>query len=173
MFCKGSCLDTKQTSKNIADTTFKGIKSILHDQYLLERYPKLGGQSRITYAVATTFIFARFVKDILGVTNLYKKHYNSNINILSIRQWEVFDKKIILKSFIKMLKITTTFLKISLIYFYTGIFLEFCLNFYGLLKAAWEGKSYHITFVFVIVFSITIRHTKSTLSIFSGWELDI
>ena len=108
----------------------------MHDQYLLERYPKLGGQSRITYAVATTFIFARFVKDILGVTNLYKKHYNSNINILSIRQWEVFDKKIILKSFIKMLKITTTFLKISLIYFYTGIFLEFCLNFYGLFKAA-------------------------------------
>ena len=136
LFCKGSCLDTKQTSKNVADTTFKGIKSILHDQYLLERYPKLGGQSRITYAVATTFIFARFVKDILGVTNLSKKHYNSNINILSIRQWEVFDKKIILKSFIKMLKITTTFLKISLIYFYTGIFLEFCLNFYGLFKAA-------------------------------------
>ena len=127
---------TKQTSKNIAGTTFKGGKNILHDQYLLGRYPKLGGQSRITYAVATTFIFARFVKDILGVTNLYKKHYNSNINILSIRQWEVFDKKIILKSFIKMLKITTTFLKISLIYFYTGIFLEFCLNFYGLFKAA-------------------------------------
>ena len=35
---------TKQTSKNVADTTFKGGKSILHDQYLLERYPKLGGQ---------------------------------------------------------------------------------------------------------------------------------
>ena len=28
----------------------------------------------MTYAVATTFIFARFVKDILGVTNLYKKN---------------------------------------------------------------------------------------------------
>ena len=60
---------TKQTSKNVVDTRFKGGKSILHDQYLLERYPKLGGQSRITYAVATTFIFARFVKDILVVTN--------------------------------------------------------------------------------------------------------
>ena len=59
---------TKQTSKNIADTTFKGRKSILHDHYLLVRYPKLGGQSRITYAVATILIFARFVKDILGVT---------------------------------------------------------------------------------------------------------
>ena len=60
---------TKQTSKNVADTTFKGGKSILHDQYLLERYPKLGGQSRITYAVATIFMFSRLVKDILGVTN--------------------------------------------------------------------------------------------------------
>ena len=59
----------KQTSKNKADATFKGKKSILHDQYLLERYPKLGRQSRITYTVATTFTFARFVKDILGVTN--------------------------------------------------------------------------------------------------------
>ena len=57
---------TKQTSENIADTTFKGGKRILHDQYLLERYPKLGGQSRITYAVATIFIFERFLKDILG-----------------------------------------------------------------------------------------------------------
>ena len=54
---------TKQTSKNVVDATFKGGKSILHDQYLLGRYPKLGGQSRITYAVAITFL-----KDILGVT---------------------------------------------------------------------------------------------------------
>ena len=45
---------TKQTSKNVADTTFKGGKGILHDQHLLERYPKLGGKSRITYAVANT-----------------------------------------------------------------------------------------------------------------------
>ena len=30
--------------------------------------PKLGGQSRITYAVATIFTFERFMKDILGVT---------------------------------------------------------------------------------------------------------
>ena len=44
-------------------------KSIFHNQYLLERYPKLGDQSRITDAVATTFIFVRFMKDALGVTN--------------------------------------------------------------------------------------------------------
>ena len=30
---------------------------------------------------------------------------------------------------------TATFLKMSLIYFYTCIFLEFSLNFYGLVKA--------------------------------------
>ena len=59
---------TKQTKKNVAYRTFKGRKSVLHDQYLLGRYPKLGGQSRITYVVTTIFIFARFVKDILGVT---------------------------------------------------------------------------------------------------------
>ena len=64
----------------------------MHDQYLLERYPKLGGQSKIIYAVATIFIFARFMKDILGVTNFFveRKHYSSNINLLSSRQWEVF-----------------------------------------------------------------------------------
>ena len=81
----------KQTRKNVADTTFKGGKSILHDQYLLERYPKLGGQSRITYAVATIFIFARFVKDILGVSIFFVE---KNISILSSRQWEVFGKKL-------------------------------------------------------------------------------
>ena len=59
---------TKQTSKNVVDATFKGVKSILYDQYLLGRYPKFGGKSRITYAVATIFIFARFLKDILGVS---------------------------------------------------------------------------------------------------------
>ena len=59
---------TNQTSKNVADTTFKGGKNILHDQYLFGRYPKLGGQSRITYEVATIFIVARFVKNVLGVT---------------------------------------------------------------------------------------------------------
>ena len=62
---------TKQTRKNVADTTFKGGKSILHDQHLLGRHPKLGGQSRITYAVATIFKFARFVKDILGFIILF------------------------------------------------------------------------------------------------------
>ena len=59
---------TKQTNKKVADTTFQGGKSILYDQYLLGRYPKLGGQSRITYAIAITFIFSRFVEDILGAT---------------------------------------------------------------------------------------------------------
>ena len=73
LFCKCSCLDiqNKQTNKNVADTTFKGGKNLLHDRYLLKRYPKLVGQSRITYAVATIFIFARFVKYIPGVTNFF------------------------------------------------------------------------------------------------------
>ena len=39
-----------------------GGKSILYDQN-----PKLGEQSRIIYAVATIFIFERFMGDILGV----------------------------------------------------------------------------------------------------------
>ena len=69
LFCKCSCLDIQnKLKKNVAYRTFKGRKSVLHDQYLLGRYPKLGGQSRITYVVTTIFIFARFVKDILGVT---------------------------------------------------------------------------------------------------------
>ena len=54
--------------------TFKVKKAFLHDQYLLERYPRLGGQSRITYAVATISIIARFMKDILGVTKKKKKN---------------------------------------------------------------------------------------------------
>ena len=62
---------TKQTSKNVADTTFKGGKSILHDQNLLERYHKLGGQSGITYTVATIFVFAKSVKDIPGVSSFF------------------------------------------------------------------------------------------------------
>ena len=62
---------TKQTSKNVADTTFKGGKSILHDQNLLERYHKLGGQSGITYTVATIFIFAKSVKDSPGVSSFF------------------------------------------------------------------------------------------------------
>ena len=61
----------KQTNKNVADTTFKSGKRISHDQYLLERYPKLGGQSRTTYVVAIIIIFPRFLKDILGVTNFF------------------------------------------------------------------------------------------------------
>ena len=37
---------------------------------ILKTYLKLGGQSRITYAVA---IFARFMKNIVSVTNVTKK----------------------------------------------------------------------------------------------------
>ena len=37
----------------------------------IERCPKLGGQSRITYAVAAIFISERLMKDILGVTIFY------------------------------------------------------------------------------------------------------
>ena len=69
----------KQSSKNVADTTFKSGKTFLDDQYLLERYLKLGGKSRISYVVATMFIFARFVKDILGVTILFCR---KNITII-------------------------------------------------------------------------------------------
>ena len=63
----------------------------MHDQYFLERYPKLGGQSRITNAVAAIFIFVIFMKDIPLVTIFFvEKHYNSHINLLSSREWEVF-----------------------------------------------------------------------------------
>ena len=63
---------------------------------------------------------------------------------------------------------TATFMKMSL-YFYTGIFLEFCLNF-SLLKTVYEDKPGHIAFVcFFLVVSITIGRIKSTSSIFSGW----
>ena len=41
---------------------------------------------------------------------------------------------------------TATFIKMCL-YFYTGIFLEFCLNF-SLLKTVYEDKPCHIAFVF-------------------------
>ena len=43
----------------------------MHDQYLLERYHKLGGQSGITYTVATIFIFAKSVKDFPGVSSFF------------------------------------------------------------------------------------------------------
>ena len=43
----------------------------MHDQYLLERYHKLGGQSGITYTVATIFVFAKSVKDIPGVSSFF------------------------------------------------------------------------------------------------------
>ena len=45
---------------------------------------------------------------------------------------------------------TATFIKMSL-YFYTGIFLEFCLNF-SLVKTVYEDKPYHIVFVSFLSF---------------------
>ena len=60
---------TKQTGKNIADTAHKGGKNILHDHYLLGTCPRLGRQSRITYAGATIFVFARFLKDKISWYN--------------------------------------------------------------------------------------------------------
>ena len=62
---------TKQTSKNVGDATMKGGKGILHDQYILERYSKLGAETKIIYAVVTIFMFARFLNYILGVTNFF------------------------------------------------------------------------------------------------------
>ena len=73
---------------------------------------------------------------LVYITNfgVKRKHYNSNINLLSSRQWEVFcGKKNVLKSFIKILKITcevrpflgkiksskTKFLKTSYLFLYT------------------------------------------------------
>ena len=37
----------------------------------VEGYLKLGRQSRMTYSIAAIFIFARFMKDILGVTSFF------------------------------------------------------------------------------------------------------
>ena len=146
--------------------------------YLLGRYPKLCGQSRRTLCNSYR-IFVRYMKNILGVTNFYlKKHSNSNINLLSIMHWEVFlVKKKVLKSFIKMLKITSelktifskttgsntaTFLKICFL-FLCRYFLEFCLKFHGLAK---EDKSCYIAFIFALVLLVTNGHIKSTPSIF-------
>ena len=52
---------------------------------------------------------------------------------------------------------------------YTSVTMQFPLNLYGIVKAALEDKSCHIDFIFVLVFSVTIGHIKSTSSIFSGW----
>ena len=46
--------------------------------------------------------------------------------------------------------------------------MEFCLSFYGLIKAAWEDKSRDIAFVFVLIFMMMVGHIKSTSSIFTG-----
>ena len=46
-----------------------GKKTILHNQYLLGRYPKLGEQSRISFSVD---IFTRFIKNSIGITNFTK-----------------------------------------------------------------------------------------------------
>ena len=52
---------------------------------------------------------------------------------------------------------------------YTFVTMQFPLNLYGIVKAALEDKSSHIAFIFVLTFSVTIGHIKSTSSIFSGW----
>ena len=59
---------------------------------MYDQHPKLGGQSGITYAVTTILVFERFMKDIFGVT----MGHNGRC----------FSKKILLKSFTQMLKIT-------------------------------------------------------------------
>ena len=71
-------------------------------KYLLGTFPRLSGQPRITYAVAT---FARFMKNILGVNLIliWKKYHNNNTNLLKSSQYS--GKKIVLKSLIKMWKI--------------------------------------------------------------------
>ena len=52
------------------------------------------------------------------------------------------------------------------LFFFFFSFLEICLNFYGLVKAAYGHKSFAIDFNFVLILLITIGHTKSILSIF-------
>ena len=64
---------------------------------------------------------------------------------------------------------TATFLKLRYLFLYRYFVSEICLNFYGLVKAAYEGKYVKISFSFDLILSITIGHTKSILSIFSGW----
>ena len=64
---------------------------------------------------------------------------------------------------------TATFVKLRSLFLYMYFVLEICINFYGLVKAAYGGKSFEIGFNFVLILLITIGHTKSILSIFSGW----
>ena len=59
----------------------------------------------------------------------YSKDFYKNVETYLVRRRLFYFRKIVGSK-------TTTFLKMSLIYFYTGIFIEFCLNFYGLVKAA-------------------------------------
>ena len=61
---------------------------------------------------------------------------------------------------------TATFLKLRYLFLYRYFVLEIRINFYGLVKAAYGGKSFEIGFKLILL--ITIGHTKSILSIFSG-----
>ena len=61
---------------------------------------------------------------------------------------------------------TATFLKVRYLFLYRYFLLEVCLNFYGLVNKAHGDKSFEIGFNFVLIFLITIEHTKSILSIF-------
>ena len=61
---------------------------------------------------------------------------------------------------------TATFLKVRYLFLYKYFLLEVCPNFYGLVNKAHGDKSFEIGFNFVLIFLITIEHTKSILSIF-------
>lgn len=78
-------------------------------QRLLGKYPKIGGQSRITYPVV---LFVKFMKIILMKTNFLlilmckKKHCNSNIIFIEKRSLGSVLVKNSPKKFLKMWKIT-------------------------------------------------------------------
>ena len=64
---------------------------------------------------------------------------------------------------------TATFLKPRYLFLYRYFVLEICLNFYGLVNAAYGDKSFGFNFVLILL--IAIGHTESILSIFFfRWE---
>ena len=65
---------------------------------------------------------------------------------------------------------TATFLKPRYLFLYRHFVLEICLNFYGLVNAAYGDKSFEIGFNFVLI--LLIEHTESILSIFLGGEIN-
>ena len=64
---------------------------------------------------------------------------------------------------------TATFLKLRYLFLYRYFVWEICLNFYGLVQAAYGDKSYEIGFNFIPDLLITFGHTRFIWSIFSGW----